>query len=600
MPDWIPYSPWALLLKASWQGAVIIVLVLAALYVLGRRLTPRWRCALWLLVVLRLAMPWTVPSALSLFNLLNLAGTSDAVAGLSASAGATQSLVLPPSGPALAGHAAESSAAAPSFGARLSWLPLAWAAGALALGLGLGAAHWRLMRQVTPRRLLIDSRVLNLLEDCKQLMGVRVPVALVETAAVDGPCLFGFVRPRILLPAGFTRDFSLDEVRFVLLHELGHIKRRDIPLGWLMAWLQILHWFNPLVWLAFSRMRLERELACDAMALSHAQEQDHKPYGRTMVKLLEHFGDAPLAPSLAGIVEDKQQMKERLLMIAHFRKSNRGFALAASLFIVLGLLTLTDAQLGCQSSAPPTTGEKAAPPPTQTQAAIPRIVSTSPAAGAKEVDPRLDQITVTFDQVMGDGMSWVGGGPEFPLLRQDQKAQWRDKRTCVLPVKLEAGHYYRVGINSTSYQNFASRRGVPALPSAIYFTTRGAGAELNARLLVPQVASFDPANGARDVSAAVTELRVTFNVPMGDGCSWCTVGENGADFPKGREGKGVYWTDDKKTCALPVALNPGMTYRLSLNAPEYKNFQSDAGVPLEPVSYTFKTSGEEKSPQESL
>jgi bla regulator protein BlaR1 len=65
MPDWIPYSPWALLLKASWQGAVIIVLVLAALYVLGRRLTPRWRCALWLLVVLRLAMPWTVPSALS-------------------------------------------------------------------------------------------------------------------------------------------------------------------------------------------------------------------------------------------------------------------------------------------------------------------------------------------------------------------------------------------------------------------------------------------------------------------------------------------------------------------------------------------------------
>src|SRR5208283_3430000 len=120
----------------------------------------------------------------------------------------------------------------------------------------------------------------------------------------------------------------------------GHIKRRDIPLGWLMACLQILHWFNPLVWLAFSRMRVERELACDAMALSHAHEQDHKLYGRVMVKLLEHFGDSQRAPSLAGIVEDKQQMKERLLMIAHFRKSDRGFAVAASVFIALGLLTL--------------------------------------------------------------------------------------------------------------------------------------------------------------------------------------------------------------------------------------------------------------------
>jgi hypothetical protein len=108
--------------------------------------------------------------------------------------------------------------------------------------------------------------------------------------------------------------------------------------------------------------------------------------------------------------------------------------------------------------------------------------------------------------------------------------------------------------------------------------------------LVPQVASLDPYNGAQNVSPAVTELRVTFNMPMGGGCSWCTVSDDGADFPKGPEGKRVYWTEDKKTCVLPVELTPGMTYRLSLNAPEFKNFQSAGGVPLEPVAYTFKTS----------
>ncbi len=220
----------------------------------------------------------------------------------------------------------------------------------------------------------------------------------------------------------------------------------------------------------------------------------------------------------------------------------------------------------------------------------PKIVSTSPVVGATEVDPRLTEITVTFNQEMGGGMSWTGGGPEFPPAPEGQKAQWRDKYTCVLPVKLEAGHFYRVGINSKSHQNFCNAHGRAALPSAIYFATQGASDQVKALTLVPQVVNCEPYNGAQNVNPAITELRVTFSVPMGGGCSWCTLSDGGADFPKGREGKRVYWTDDKKTCVLPVELKPGMTYRIGLNAPEFKNFQSEGGVQLEPVEYTFKTS----------
>jgi RNA polymerase sigma-70 factor (ECF subfamily) len=223
------------------------------------------------------------------------------------------------------------------------------------------------------------------------------------------------------------------------------------------------------------------------------------------------------------------------------------------------------------------------------QMSPPKIVATSPVGGATDVDPGVAEITVTFDQEMGGGMSWTGGGPEFPPAPEGQKAQWRDKRTCVLPVKLEAGHYYRVGINSTSYQNFSSAHGLAAQPSAIYFTTQGASEVLKAMTLVPQVASMDPYNGAQNVSPAITELRVTFSVPMGGGCSWVTLSDDGADFPKGREGKRMYWTEDKMTCVLPVELKPGTAYRLGLNAPEFKNFQSIGGVPLVPVEYTFKT-----------
>ena len=119
-----------------------------------------------------------------------------------------------------------------------------------------------------------------------------------------------------------------------------------------MTALQVLHWFNPLVWLAFHRMRVDRELACDALALSYAKEEENQPYGRTIIKLLEGFGCSTWAPSMAGTVEHKNQMKERISMIAKFRRTNQWPALAGVLFIGLGLVTLTDAQTGGKRSTP--------------------------------------------------------------------------------------------------------------------------------------------------------------------------------------------------------------------------------------------------------
>jgi hypothetical protein len=187
---------------------------------------------------------------------------------------------------------------------------------------------------------------------------------------------------------------------------------------------------------------------------------------------------------------------------------------------------------------------------------------------------------------MGAGFSWTGGGPDYPPTPAGQKASWRDPRTCVLPVKLEAGRYYRVGINSTSYQNFRSAAGVPTRPAAVYFTTRGASEELKRKVQVPMIVGLIPKNGTQDVDPSLAEIRVTFNVPMGGGFSWTGGGEN---YPTIPEGKKPFWTEDKKTCVLPVQLKPGWEYRLGLNSPSHKNFQSAGGVPLQPVVLNFKT-----------
>src|ERR1035438_2921807 len=117
-------------------------------------------------------------------------------------------------------------------------------------------------------------------------------------------------------------------------------------------------------------------------------------------------------------------MKERISMIAKFRKTSHGPALAGVLFIALGLVTLTDAQTSRKSSVPEAAGRQ-----------VPNIVATSPDIGASDVDPGLREITVTFDQDMRGGYSWTGSGPDYPSKPKGQKGQWQDKRTCVLDRK---------------------------------------------------------------------------------------------------------------------------------------------------------------------
>jgi bla regulator protein BlaR1 len=353
--------------RASWQASVIVVLVLLVQGLLRRRLTPRWRHGLWVLVVLRLVLPISVRSPISLFSWFE----SQSPSGAAPAATDIRPLGPKKSDPLAAVIPNVNLLAKAQVGPVLRW---AWLAGALTLPLCLIMGNYRLGRKVREQRLVTDGAVLSLLEDCKQEMGVRTPLALVETNLVTSPSLFGFIRPRLLLPSGLTRSFSLAELRYVFLHELGHVKRRDIPMNWLMTLTLMLHWFNPLVWYAYSRMRVERELACDALALGQAREAENRPYGRTMIKLLEGFSRPAVMPGLVGILENKTQMKRRISMIANFKRTNQWSVVALAALAGLALVTLTD----------PPAGQGADEAGPSNPSGPPRIFSSTPQQGIRK------------------------------------------------------------------------------------------------------------------------------------------------------------------------------------------------------------------------
>lgn len=321
------------LLAASWQASVLALLVLALQALLRGRLNPRWRYALWLLVVLRLILPVLPESALSLFQF----APTPAPALLRP---VTEPLFTPiaPTSPAITAPSTEPDRPLTVY----SLLALGWLAGVLVLFGLTWEANRRFARQVARSPGITDPLLLDLFLAAKAELGVRRSIRLVENQQVQSPAIMGLFSPTLLLPTGVRDRFDATELRLIFLHELAHLKRGDVIVQGLIALLQILHWFNPVLWFAFRRMRLDREPATDALVLSRAGEGEKERYGLMLIKLLEHFNQRHSLPTLVGILEDKDQFKRRFSLIARFTRGAYGWSLLGVLLIaVLAVACLT-------------------------------------------------------------------------------------------------------------------------------------------------------------------------------------------------------------------------------------------------------------------
>jgi len=103
----------------------------------------------------------------------------------------------------------------------------------------------------------------------------------------------------------------------------------------------------------------------------------------------------------------------------------------------------------------------------------PVVVKTFPESGAKNVDPSISEIRVTFNKEMMDqSWSWVQIAPEnFPKIIEAPR-YLEDKRTCVIKVKLEPGKTYIIWVNTQKFTNFKDKNGRPAVPYLLMFETK--------------------------------------------------------------------------------------------------------------------------------
>ncbi|HVF61046.1 MAG TPA: M56 family metallopeptidase [Thermoanaerobaculia bacterium] len=296
----------AALLRASLQGALAVAAVWA-LCRLVPRLPAALRCALWWLVCLKLlvALVWTAPVPL-------LPALEKSWVGRTTSA---PEAALPSAAPVRTVAIAPATPVTPVTPPRVSWpLVLAglWTAGVLTQLAGGALMLRRLRGRLRRAAPAGDPSLSILLTQLQATLGLRREVEVIASDEIETPQVVGPLRPRILLPARALARLSPEELALTLCHELLHVRRGDLWLGWVPAAAQRLFFFHPLARLAARKYALAREAACDAAVLRVLRPAPDR-YARLLVRL-GVTGEAPRFAA-AGAAPSFRTLKRRLEML---------------------------------------------------------------------------------------------------------------------------------------------------------------------------------------------------------------------------------------------------------------------------------------------
>lgn len=187
-----------------------------------------------------------------------------------------------------------------------------------------------------------DCRLKSLFDQCKEKMGVGKGVILRISPNVTAPSVCGLLRPVVLLPKEFERTLNSRHLKAVLLHELAHIKRKDLWISMFQTLLQIVYFYNPLLWVANRVIRRVREQAVDEVVLvATAEEADDYP--QTLLYVFRFLRGRPsLCLSMIGVVESQKSLSGRIrhMLNRPFPKSSKVGLLGLVLILIAASVCL--------------------------------------------------------------------------------------------------------------------------------------------------------------------------------------------------------------------------------------------------------------------
>ncbi|MEA1960712.1 MAG: M56 family metallopeptidase [Bacillota bacterium] len=335
------------ILTTSFYASIVGIVILLLKVLLKNKLSPKWHYLIWSVLLLKLLIPFGPESTVSFFNVLPRVEPQNITQSMTLIEQHSTALPVETDKNEITYEVPvqqQVNADKAPFDIK-AILPYLWAASTFFMLLWLFLTYYSLFRKLHKGSSIQDERILAILETCKQRLGVNRTVTLVLQDVIEAPALFGAIKPKILLTPAVI-NLNEKQLEYILLHELAHYKRRDILTNYLLLAFQAIHWFNPVLWYCFKRIRQDMEVATDERALLTLAQTDHKDYGKTLLALLEELSTPKLAPRLLGMADNKKDMERRIRMIKMVdffkHKRNHTIAIGVICIVILGGLFLTN------------------------------------------------------------------------------------------------------------------------------------------------------------------------------------------------------------------------------------------------------------------
>ncbi len=286
---------------ACWLIFAVIVLRI----ILKR--APKWiTCALWGLVGLKLTVPFSFESVLSLIPSAEIINTDAYVARPYIQTGVE--IVDNSVNDYLGGHYFEGvTVPANNFDNMMNVFSVIWLIGIIALLIYTAVSYFLTYKKVRESILLKDNVML-----CDR---------------ISTPFIFGILKPHIYLPS----DLNKADYDYVIAHEKAHLSRLDHIIKLVSFLILTVHWFNPLVWVSYILLCRDIEIACDQKVIKALGEESKKPYSEALVNCSVPKRSLAACPVMFGEVS----VKGRIKSVLNYKKPSFWLILAAVIAVII-------------------------------------------------------------------------------------------------------------------------------------------------------------------------------------------------------------------------------------------------------------------------
>ncbi|MCL2580273.1 MAG: hypothetical protein FWE32_09650 [Oscillospiraceae bacterium] len=314
------------LFTTSITMSALALLYMALTPLLAKRYSEKSRYYVWLIIVIGLIIPFR-PGWGSSFISVDIPGET-AMPILQIENGYVENetpftILLP-----------AENAPLPSALSNISWWQTAaavWLVGLLIFLAFHAIKHYRFIKTVKRwSEHITDEGQLATLQSLKSEMGISKQICLYHCSSVGSPIMTGFIKPQIFLPKA---NFSGDELRFVLKHELVHFKRKDLYYKCLVLVATAIHWFNPVLYLMARAVNVHCELSCDAETIRNTDADTRRHYSETIIGVVRYQSKLKTALS-TNFYGGKKDMKKRIFAIMDTGKKKTGIVIVCMALVI--------------------------------------------------------------------------------------------------------------------------------------------------------------------------------------------------------------------------------------------------------------------------